>query len=295
MKAIAHKIYDALPLKRRAFQMIRSRVSLPESVYRHLGFRGEFDVQVGPGASFKLMSHGFIVENELFWAGFGNSWEAQSLRIWACLARTANCIVDIGANTGVYSLTARSVNKTAEVVSFEPVQRIYGRLNENIELNRFRIRLERKAVSDRQGVLPIYDSVGTHSYSASLEPDFVPENVSKSLVDVVRLDEFVAEAGLATPDLLKIDVEGHEPAVLRGMSGIFEKTRPAMLIEVLDDAVGAQLDDILQRFSYLKFGIDEQAGLRRSEKILPMGGHNWNNLLCTQEQFERSGLQDFLT
>jgi hypothetical protein len=83
------------------------------------------------GGEYTMMHHGHQLENDLFWAGYGNNWERTSLRLWGWLARDAKCIFDVGANTGTYALAARAVNAEAEVEAFEPVDRVYTKLQIN--------------------------------------------------------------------------------------------------------------------------------------------------------------------
>lgn len=61
------------------------------------------------------------LEQEFLQNGLYGSWEKESLKIWAQLSKRANYIVDVGANTGVYSLIAKSQNPSAKVYAIEPV------------------------------------------------------------------------------------------------------------------------------------------------------------------------------
>ena len=61
-------------------------------------------------------------------------------------------------------------------------------------------------------------------------------------VETVCLDSFVRRHGVARVSLIKIDVEGHEPAVLRGAESVVSEHRPALIVECNDPPV-------LQRFA----------------------------------------------
>jgi hypothetical protein len=65
-------------------------------------------------------------------------------------------------------------------------------------------------------------------------------------VPVARLDDVLAEA----PDIIKIDVEGMEPAVLEGARGVLARHRPAVYVETLDDAAFAAVAAILGPLGY---------------------------------------------
>src|SRR5947209_5938821 len=78
---------------------IRSVWSPPERVFQHLYFDGVFTVEIEPGTSFLMESRGELIENDLFWRGYGNGIEGQSLRHWRELCRTSDFICDVGANS----------------------------------------------------------------------------------------------------------------------------------------------------------------------------------------------------
>ena len=83
-------------------------------------------------------------------------------------------------------------------------------------------------------------------------------------------------------DLLKIDVETHEPEVLKGLGGYLQKFIPAMLIEVLDDETGQKINKIVEGLGYLYFNNDENKGIRRVQKIEHSDYYNY--LICTKEK-----------
>lgn len=290
-RRLVRSLYRTIPFKRQLFGVLRMGPALPQSLYRHLHFDGPFDVLVDEAHRFRIHSYGTFVENELFWSGYGGSWESVSLRVWAALCSSRQGLaIDIGANTGVYSLAAASLGR--EVVAFEPVDRMARRLRHNVKLNEFPIRVEQKGVSDRSGRLPIFDNLSEHNYSASLEgqgPD-----ASSYEVEVRALDDFLSEIGNPPIGAIKIDVERHEPAVLRGMARTLVERRPPMLIEILDSEIGKQILELLDGHGYRLFHIDEQRGLIPASKLGPAGDHNWNHLVCTAEQFDQAGIARLL-
>ena len=288
MKALAKSIYRNLPLKRQVFHALRP-FGVPERVYRHLHFTGPFTVSL-EGGSFEMWSYGDQVENELFWAGFAGAWERTSLEVWRRLAACATgAILDVGANTGIYALAARAVNPTSTITAFEPLRRVADRIRKNVQLNQFSIAIDARAVSDKTGTVMIHDGDGDNVYSASIEQAFPGCDRSYEVPTIALDDE------PSTPvSLIKIDVEMHEPAAVRGMLGTLRRYRPAILVEVLTAEVGRQLDDLLPGLGYRTFQINEGVGLIETGSVAPLGGRTWNNLLCTPEQFEQAGLSQLL-
>ncbi|MCQ4190297.1 FkbM family methyltransferase, partial [Methylocystis suflitae] len=125
------------------------------------------------------------------------------------LARDSRVIIDVGAHHGLYALMARALNRSASIVAFEPNERVFQVMTENIALNRFVITEEKLAVSDSSGEATFYDLPGDQPVAASLDaevarlrPDFVPTSVRTT-----RLDQYIDDRGIGAPDLIKIDVE----------------------------------------------------------------------------------------
>lgn len=209
-------------------KMVRRVWTPPPRVFEHLYFHGVFTVRLPfpKGASFKMEHRGHQVENDLFWRGFGNGWEGRSLMAWAERCKSASTIVDVGANTGVFALAAKAINPSAKVIAVEPVARVAEQLRHNIRLNGFDIEVHEVALSDSNGTATFYDFPGDHEYSASLDSRM--GGTVESTIEVRRLDDLVDRV-----DLLKVDVELHEPAVLRGAQRLLQGA-PVLLLEVLN-------------------------------------------------------------
>ncbi|WP_324808136.1 FkbM family methyltransferase [Sphingomonas sp. LY29] len=241
-----------------ALRAVRKIASPGPSIYQHLPFVGRFSVDVEPGKSFQLESRGDVVENDLFWAGFGKSWEADSLKRWVQLAKSSKVILDIGANTGVFALSAQTINPGATVLAMEASARTANRLRQNVRMNDYPIIVEEAAASDADEVLTFYDFPGEHQYSASLQPSMGGSIESK--VQAYRLDSVLDRHGLGKIDLMKMDVERHEPAALRGMRGRLESDRPTIFIEVLDDECRRGIEEALSGFDYSWEKLDDDEG-----------------------------------
>jgi FkbM family methyltransferase len=239
LKTIVKATWRHLPMKLPVLHGLRAVTKLPMRIYQHLHFHGDFDVEVAPGAKFRIRSYANAVENDLFWAGYAKNWERASLAVWRDLCRGAETVLDVGANTGVYALTAAALNPGARVIAFEPVQRVCDRLRTNVGLNGNRIVVENIAVSDQDGVATLHDTDGEHVYSASLDYQMLGSGYSQSYeVPTIGLDSYCAAHGIDRIDLVKIDVERYEPAVFRGFRHMLEKSRPTVLVEILDAGIG---------------------------------------------------------
>ncbi len=284
-------MFRLIPFKKELFTLVNFFWKPPESVYKHLHFKGVISVPVKQSVSFKIIHHGFQIENEIFWAGLSNGWEKESIQLWIKLCEESKVIVDIGANTGVYALVAKALNQDAKVFAFEPVKRVYEKLMANIELNNYDILAYEKAASNSDGTAIIYDTNEEHTLSVTVNKNTREPgtNVIATEIETMTLNSFVRNNALKRIDLLKIDVETHEPEVLEGFSEYLAEFRPTMLIEILTDEVGKRVEKSVSGLGYLYFNIDENGGIRRVEHILKSDFYNY--LLCSQAMADRLGLK----
>lgn len=230
----------------------------PRRIYQHLPYVGPFTVVVEPGTTMVMLSYGDVLENDMFWSGFGGGWEAEPLKLWRQLSRDADVVLDIGANTGLFALAAQAIRPDARVIAFEPSPRVVERLRANIAANRFPIEVEAVAASDANGEAIFFDFPGDHQYSASLDPGM--GGTIETRVATVRIDDLLECRGIGRVDLVKLDVELHEPAVLRGMRHCLERDRPAILIEVLNDSKRREVEGALDGIGYRWTAIADEEG-----------------------------------
>ncbi len=284
MKTLLKKIYNQLPLKREIFTVIKSVVTPSERIYKHLHFRGDINVQVDESHSFKMRHYGFEVENTVFWVGLTGGWEKLSLSIWVKLAHNSDVIFDIGANTGIYSLVAKSLNPKAQTFAFEPVKRVFEKLEFNNQLNGYDIDCYESAASDSDGTATIFDTPTEHVYSVTVGKNLNTSDTSviPTTIKTIRLDTLIEKLKIPKVDLIKIDVETHEAEVLKGLGKYLEKFKPTMLVEILNDTVGQNVEAIVSGKGYVYFNLDEKLGtIRRVEHITKSDYYNY--LLCNEE------------
>lgn len=220
---------------RTPFSLCRSLgIKVPDSIYRHLPYRGIVNVNVKPGTGFQIRANGHVIENRLYWRGLLGH-ETECMRAWIDLAQSAECVLDIGANTGLYSLAAGAANTDVCVHAFEPVPRIAAIAKENVKLNEsMNITIHEVAVGAAVGQASLYDPGGDQPSSASLMDGFLASKTKAINVNVVTIDTFMDKHNLSKVDLIKLDVEGVEELALAGMERTIKKCKPSILIEVLD-------------------------------------------------------------
>lgn len=97
-----------------------------------------------------LHTHRWI-EDAIFWDGAERGYEPATLAIWVQAAARSSCIVDVGANTGLFALSAQAYRPNAFVVAFEPVPEFCTTLARNINLNGFAVVVRQAACADYRG------------------------------------------------------------------------------------------------------------------------------------------------
>jgi FkbM family methyltransferase len=156
--------------------------------------------------------------------------------------------VDVGANVGYYSVLAGGVvGRTGRVFAFEPNPRVRARLERNVALNSMagfvEVRPQAASVSDGMVHLVEPDSPSNDGLA------FVDTRADAAGIEVqaVRLDGVPDLLG-RRPTLLKVDVEGGEPDVFRGASGLLRSAdAPSVLFESFELARDSA---ILRDFGY---------------------------------------------
>lgn len=283
MKNLFKNLYKNLPLKKELFSLVKKFAVPGENIYKHLHFQGNVKVRIDDFHSFKMRHHGFEVENSIFWAGITGGWEKVSLSLWIELARNSDVVFDIGANTGIYSLIAKSLNSQARVFAFEPVRRVFEKLEFNNQLNGYDINCCESAASDSDGTALIYDTSAEHTYSVTVGKNLNSSDVPviPTTIETVRLDTMIEKLRLSKIDLIKLDVETHEAEVIEGLGKYLEEFQPTMLVEVLNDTVGQNIEKLVSGKGYAYFSLDEKAGtIRQVERISKSDYFNY--LICKE-------------
>lgn len=139
-------------------------------------------------------------------------------------------ILDIGANGGVYSLLCKRLWPEMTAIAFEPFPATREAGQRWASANGVEIRFEAIALSDHIGSAPMYVSAKGDA-SNSLVEGFREASGTVD-VELSTLDAYLERTG-AVPTLLKIDVEQHEPAVIRGATSTLERQKPIIVIELI--------------------------------------------------------------
>lgn len=151
------------------------------------------------------------------------------------LLRKGEVVFDVGANIGyTAALFGRAVGSLGHVYAFEPARSCIGLLQENAAFLK-NVTVVEAGVSEKSGVLLFEEQIALDTSRILLEQTAGEHPVGVYSVPVVSLDEFVTSGDRRHPHFVKVDVEGHEPAVFRGAARLLRETQPILLFEALGE------------------------------------------------------------
>lgn len=203
-----------------------------------------FSIKILPGYKIRYAGKGDVAEviykNEIF-VNLKKSFEYSTLQLFSTLVKGGDVIIDVGANSGFYSIFySKLVGDTGEVHAFEPDTDTYSLLQENLRLNNcgnvltynFALsnkesRIEMVSFSHRDLKLQSGDSF---KYIREVPEDKMNEN--KHTINAFRLDDLEEFNTALKIDYIKIDVEGAELLVLQGSINTILKYRPIIILEL---------------------------------------------------------------
>lgn len=173
-----------------------------------------------------------LVQDHIFRFG---EWDAEVCDVLRKCISSGRPFYDIGANIGFMSLLG-AVCGARPVIAFEPYTKLFERLTSNIEANGLSevIFPQQIALGDKSGLARYIRGPQSNCGQGRLD---LNENVytafdqlESTQVVVETLDGFIARTGTPPPDIMKIDVEGHEFAVLSGSRKLLAQTPPRIII-----------------------------------------------------------------
>lgn len=182
--------------------------------------------------------------------------------------RPGDCVLDIGANVGYYSLLAASlVGPGGSVHAFEPCVTVLARLQQNVALNpQAAVTIHPLALADRVQSAPFFIASDRHTGLSSLR-DLGAKTQRVADVPTAPLDDLREK--LPPVRLVKLDVEGAELQVLQGARELLTRDQPDLLLELTDAFLrqlggsAQQVCELLTRLGYSLYRIGAHARLHR--------------------------------
>ena len=162
--------------------------------------------------------------------------EPRTTRLLIRSLQSGMTVIDIGCNIGYFALLeAKCVGPTGKVIAIEPEPGNARLFLNNLRANGYHnVEFHQVAISDRNGTFPL--RISKKSNRHSLSP--VPWPTIDLHVPVRTLDSLLAKEPPESVDLVRMDLEGHEVAVLSGMRATIQRYSPRLLIEIHPDLIG---------------------------------------------------------
>lgn len=201
--------------------------------------------------------------------------EVEEVALALHFLRPGDLMGDIGANIGALSVAVAGVAQ-ARVVAMEPVPSTYAALCDNIAINRLHDRVQALAAGagEREATLTFSTDRGCGDRVVS-----APGGAGRR-VRVEPLDRVFTE----TPDMLVLDVEGFEPAVIKGASRLLADPRlKVVIVETIGLAAGHGLDEGAMHDTMLGHGFRPHRYDPRGRRLEPADGMDAVNTLYVRD------------
>lgn len=177
---------------------------------------------------------------------------------------------DVGANMGIYTLLAASKIRSKTIYSFEPIPRVLNQLRMNLSLNNLleNVKVIEKVVSDKNG----YEKFLVQDIT---EYSHITYHKSRKGITIpsITLDNYCKKQGIENINLIKIDVEGAEFKVLKGMRKLLKNHQVSKLIvELAGNSIKYDIDhqdivNYLNKFDYQTFKLNERLQLTEVDQV----------------------------
>ncbi|GEM_PF-976815 len=226
-------------------------------------------------------------------AMYGGTREALEFELFRHEIPRGTTVIDVGANIGFYTLPfARAVGEHGHVFAFEPAPENLNYLKKNIKANGYKnVTVVEKAVGDYDSVIKLYLSgfnPGGHQIFDMREKIFEGEltddrkalledehsNMPRKSVEVsiVSLDAFLKDHPQPI-SFIKMDVEGAEGGVLRGMKKVLEKNKDIKLhFEFTPSQMrlfGTDPSEFLRELAAMEFTLYDLRNFKHAKNELP--------------------------
>jgi FkbM family methyltransferase len=179
-----------------------------------------------------------LVLAQLYWYG-EQGWEPELLPWWRRFCRRSDSVLELGANVGYFTVQAGRAAPGTHHVAVEPHPFSVEICRANLALNGVRsVELIHAAavpgagVSSTQLLVPA-DQLATPTV-AFLSPDTeLPAEMARGVSAVIDVPAVDVRALVEGADLIKLDVEGQEHALLTASRDYLAERQPTLVVEVL--------------------------------------------------------------
>lgn len=221
------------------------------------------------GFKLNLCLDDWIQQNIYFKGSYENlelNWIEENLN-------PEDVFIDIGANIGIFTLTAAQKIGQGKVYSFEPFEQNHNSLIKNIELNPFKnIQVEKFAIAESEKEISLfYDD---EDKNLGMVSSYNLSKKNETIIKAIALDDYVLSNKIKKVDIIKMDIEGNELYALQGMKNVLKNQKPKLLVEVDPEILKrtgyteGEIFSFLELMNYKRFYFDENGKLVDEEPII---------------------------
>lgn len=211
----------------------------------------------------------FPIGDVYFYQIYFNFYEIATVEFMKKTLKEGDIFLDIGTNIGyVAAVAADLVGESGEIHAFEPIP-LYFEVLKRLVLNnpKYHIVANQCALGEDSGQAKIDFANPPHIGGSSMTPGVLPSSIPRNTIEVpvMRLDNYIEQKKIKKDkiSLIKIDVEGFEFPVLKGLPKYFENTnyRPPIICEITPSAypllktTRQELIDYMKQYGYEAYNI----------------------------------------
>ena len=150
------------------------------------------------------------------------------------LVKSEYVVWDVGANVGIYTYLLARAASQGHLIAFEPVPETQEKWRKNTSLNGLvNCSLEPIALSDKVGKVLIRVNENAHGCDSIELVNSIQDEIHNYIeIPTTTGDEFIMSSSFGDPDLIKVDIEGHEPEFLKGSWAMLSRRKPTIMLEV---------------------------------------------------------------
>jgi FkbM family methyltransferase len=215
-------------------------------------------------------------------------FELDTLKLYSRIVNPGDTVLDIGANIGAHTLPlAKLVGEQGRVIAFEPTRYAYGKMNENIQLNKHL--LNRISVNQMMLVAGKHDNLISEIYSSwplfehgkELHKEHRGKLMDTTGAIAISLDDALQQMQINKIDFIKLDVDGHEYSVIAGSLRTLTKNRPTILMELAPylfekkNGESSDFENLISIFRDLSYSLYDA----NTSKTLPLSAEQLRDLI----------------
>jgi FkbM family methyltransferase len=218
-----------------------------DSTFTYVQFE---NIPIAVEPSFKSIVTGVLVAE--------NDWFEKEMEFWRNFIKPGMTVIDVGANVGVYTFSAAvRVGSQGRVLAIEPFSGCVQCLQETCKINQFDwVTVYAGAASNCNGTLKLllHGASELNEVVSCNADDNIPSDPFEE-IPCITLDTLIERENIERVDIIKIDAENHELAVLAGSKRILSEFTPVILYENIAGNKGSnyQVAEYLTKVGYELF------------------------------------------